>query len=198
VATPFDAYYTWLGIPPEEQPPNHYRLLGIKVFESNREVIQHASDRQMAHLKSFNNSQNAALAQRLLNELSSAALCLLNAERKQLYDQQLKVPPTFSGATHRPPTLTPADVAAITAQLPRISIVDPLTTPLATLVVDSLPAPRGRHGSRGGGPPPWIGVAVVGAVALVLFIVAVAILSSGGSETEAPAGAGTAVQQDRG
>ena len=24
-----DPYHVWLGIPPEEQPPNHYRLLGI-------------------------------------------------------------------------------------------------------------------------------------------------------------------------
>ncbi len=24
---PFDAYRKWLGIPPEEQPPHHYRLL---------------------------------------------------------------------------------------------------------------------------------------------------------------------------
>ena len=26
----FDPYYRWLGIPPEEQPPNHYALLGIR------------------------------------------------------------------------------------------------------------------------------------------------------------------------
>ena len=25
----FDPYRKWLGIPPQEQPPNHYRLLGI-------------------------------------------------------------------------------------------------------------------------------------------------------------------------
>jgi hypothetical protein len=25
----FDPYHVWLGIPPHEQPPNHYRLLGI-------------------------------------------------------------------------------------------------------------------------------------------------------------------------
>ena len=26
----FDPYHIWLGIPPEEQPPNHYRLLGCR------------------------------------------------------------------------------------------------------------------------------------------------------------------------
>ena len=25
----FDPYHRWLGIPPEEQPADHYRLLGI-------------------------------------------------------------------------------------------------------------------------------------------------------------------------
>ena len=31
----FNAYHKWLGIPPEEQPPNHYRLLGIALFEKD-------------------------------------------------------------------------------------------------------------------------------------------------------------------
>ena len=25
----FDPYHIWLGIPPEDQPPSHYRLLAI-------------------------------------------------------------------------------------------------------------------------------------------------------------------------
>ena len=50
---PFDPYHTWLGIPPEEQPPHHYRLLGIKPFEEKPAVIESAADRQMAHLRSF-------------------------------------------------------------------------------------------------------------------------------------------------
>jgi hypothetical protein len=32
MAEAFDAYYQWLGISPKDQPPNHYRLLGIDVF----------------------------------------------------------------------------------------------------------------------------------------------------------------------
>jgi len=49
----FDPYYQWLGIPPSEHPINHYRLLGLALFEENGDVIAHAADRQMAHLKSF-------------------------------------------------------------------------------------------------------------------------------------------------
>ena len=36
----FDPYYRWLGIPPEEQPAHHYRLLGLTLFESDRAVIE--------------------------------------------------------------------------------------------------------------------------------------------------------------
>src|SRR5437016_4429115 len=38
----FDAYRKWLGIPPEDQPPHHYRLLGIAPFEDDPDVIQNA------------------------------------------------------------------------------------------------------------------------------------------------------------
>ena len=30
----FDPYHKWLGIPPKQQPPDHYRLLGVeRAFE---------------------------------------------------------------------------------------------------------------------------------------------------------------------
>ena len=35
----FDPYHKWLGIPPAEQPPNLYRLLGIKVCEDDPDVM---------------------------------------------------------------------------------------------------------------------------------------------------------------
>ena len=31
----FDPYHDWLGIAPKDQPPNHYRLLGVDLFEAN-------------------------------------------------------------------------------------------------------------------------------------------------------------------
>lgn len=48
---PFDPYHMWLGIPPEDQPPHHYRLLSIAVFEQNLDVIEAASQRQISHLR---------------------------------------------------------------------------------------------------------------------------------------------------
>lgn len=85
----FDPYYKWLGIPTSEQPPNHYRLLGIELFEEDAEVIMAAADRQMGHVKGFATGPYGAQSQQLLNELSKARICLLNPQLKPVYDQQL-------------------------------------------------------------------------------------------------------------
>jgi len=87
---PFDPYYKWLAIPAEEQPPNHYRLLGVKLFEQDPDVIQAAADQRMAHLRTYQTGQYADWSQRLLNEVSAAKICLLNPEKKDDYDQQLR------------------------------------------------------------------------------------------------------------
>ena len=39
MTAPFDPYHKWLGISPKDQPPDHYRLLGIDRFESDLEVV---------------------------------------------------------------------------------------------------------------------------------------------------------------
>jgi len=66
----FDPYYTWLGIPPEDQPPSHYRLLGIKPLEENPDVIENAADQRMAHLRTFQAGRHSDLSQKLLNEVA--------------------------------------------------------------------------------------------------------------------------------
>jgi len=86
----FDPYYTWLGIPPHQQPANHYRLLGISPFESNEEVISNAADRLMLHLRAFQSGRRSKDSQQLLNEISAARVCLLNPEQKAAYDRELR------------------------------------------------------------------------------------------------------------
>lgn len=85
----FDAYYVWLGIPPEEQPPNLYRLLGLRLFENNPEVIEEAAIQRMAHVRTFQLGPHAQTTQKLLNEIASARICLLTPEKKAAYDSQL-------------------------------------------------------------------------------------------------------------
>ena len=40
----FDAYHKWLGIPPSERPVNHYRLLGLALFEDDVDLIAPDAD----------------------------------------------------------------------------------------------------------------------------------------------------------
>lgn len=86
----FDAYHKWLGIPPREQPPDHYRLLGVCRFESDLDVIEHAADQRMAHVRSFQSGPHAKQSQRLLNELSSARRKLLDSDWKAKHDKALR------------------------------------------------------------------------------------------------------------
>ena len=100
-----DYYHHWLGIAPEEQPPSHYRLLGLRAFESDPNVISNAADRQMQHIKRFQNGPHRLATQRLMNELAAARLCLLKSDAKQEYDRQLRdlLPPV--AAQPLPPPL---------------------------------------------------------------------------------------------
>jgi len=88
----FDFYHRWLGIPPEEQPPSHYRLLGLPLFEEDLEVIANCADRQRSYVKrqSANVKKFEAYGQKILNEIESARICLMNAEKRQAYDEKLR------------------------------------------------------------------------------------------------------------
>lgn len=166
----FDPYYTWLGIPPQEQPPNHYRLLGIALFEKSAAVIANAADRQMAHLRTFQSGPNAAFSQKLLNEVALARVCLLNRKKRAAYDASLKEKPTPPAAPAPPVAAAPIPVAVPVA-------------PLQTLGVEGFPnavgpwtgaptsVPRRRRKAK---PFPWplLVAAGIAVALLVVFFVA--------------------------
>lgn len=86
----FDPYSQWLGIQPHEMPVDHYRLLGVARFEPDVTVIAAAADARMAHLRTFQTGPRGTYTQRLLNEISTARICLLNPNTKLSYDQMLE------------------------------------------------------------------------------------------------------------
>ena len=86
----FDPYYKWLAIPPIEQPPNLYRLLGVNLFEHDPDVIEMAADQRMTHVRAFQCGPNSDISQGILNELAAARLTLLTAEKKIAYDGALQ------------------------------------------------------------------------------------------------------------
>jgi hypothetical protein len=86
----FDPYHRWLGIRPEEQPANHYRLLGLTQFEDDAEAIRDAVERQVAHVRTYQLGPHSAVSQKILNELAAAKACLVDRQRKAEYDARLR------------------------------------------------------------------------------------------------------------
>jgi hypothetical protein len=111
MASSFDPYYVWLGIPPKHQPPNHYRLLGIELYEDNADVIDAAANRQTSYLHDMASGPNRKYSQELLNEIAGARRCLLDVERKQKYDDKLRRKSAEENAT--PP---PSDASSSTPE----------------------------------------------------------------------------------
>ena len=142
----FDPYRKWLGIPPAEQPPNHYRLLGVPLFEDDSETISHAADQRMTYVRTLAVGDHIEATQKLLNELATAKVCLLNPDKKAAYDRQLRLPeaaasppralvPPGSTVAQRRPTVPPP---VPSARAPRPA---PMVPPKRAAEVDPLPLP---------------------------------------------------------
>jgi len=97
---PFDAYFKWLGIPPAEQPPKHYRLLGIELFESDPEVIGRAAARRVRSFGALLSGKHGLLAEDVLRRVANAKACLLDPDKKAAYDRKLRnqLEPLSAGA----------------------------------------------------------------------------------------------------
>ena len=94
----FDPYHKWLGIPHQEQPPHHYRLLGINLFEGDPDVIESAANRQTAHVRTYCDGPHQEAAQQILDELAAARLCLLDPVSRQAYDRELRAEKDHTGS----------------------------------------------------------------------------------------------------
>jgi hypothetical protein len=155
----FDPYHQWLGIPPREQPANHYRLLAITDFEVDRGVISAAAEQRTIYLRTLQAGEYEVLVAQLLNEVSQARVCLLDGKSKSRYDTQLR-----------------SDLEPTPEQ-------DPLAVAAEELAAISLrPATRSR--SLGGKPfwkEPWAIPAGAGGIVVLLLLM---WLFSSGQEQE--------------
>lgn len=86
----FDPYRELLDIKTADRPPDHYALLGLTRFESDRQKIDDAATQRMSMLQDMANSDHVDQSQKLLNELSAARRCLLNDVQKVAYDESLR------------------------------------------------------------------------------------------------------------
>ena len=85
-----DPYHQWLSIPPKDQPPDHYRLLGLARFEANVEVIARAAEKRLEYLRTLQTSAEAKECERLRGEMEHARATLLEPHRKAVYDALLR------------------------------------------------------------------------------------------------------------
>ena len=86
----FDPYWEWLEIPPEDQPPTYYRLLGLEDFEDDLATIDDAAKQKTAYLHPMASGPNRESVQKLLSEVAKARRTLLGSEAKAAYDESLR------------------------------------------------------------------------------------------------------------
>lgn len=113
----FDPYQTWLGVSAAGGIPDHYRLLGLKPFEQDRERIQRAAAERTRRVNMYK-SEQPKLVQAVLFNVNAARICLLNPMRKTDYDRWLEgqagdaapasMDATAQGPAGKPVTATPA------------------------------------------------------------------------------------------
>jgi hypothetical protein len=138
----FDPYREWLEIPDATETPNHYRLLGLRLFEDDPQRIEAAVARVGKVLSRKLTGSHRSEAKRLLSELDLARGCLTDAAAKQQYDQLLKaellgepIAPkaTFVSQAQTSPLLPPGQPAMST----------PLRSTINVAPVHGLPLPPG-------------------------------------------------------
>lgn len=86
----FDPYREWLGVQNPQRPLNHYVLLGLDLFEHDREKIWNTSMGLMAAVLEHDPGPHGEDARRLFDELEQARDCLCNPLEKQAYDARLR------------------------------------------------------------------------------------------------------------
>ncbi|MBW3540072.1 MAG: NPCBM/NEW2 domain-containing protein, partial [Planctomycetes bacterium] len=106
-------YQTWLDLETDGRPADHYQLLALNRFESDRSAIVDAARRQSALVRSRSSKGDAALAKKVLREIRAAHDCLIDPARKAEYDLKLKQqigvrPVPLPGAQHEPVSLEDA------------------------------------------------------------------------------------------
>ena len=76
---------TWLGLPADEWPPNHYRLLGLAVGESDTHLIEQCVHQRLDAIRRYQ-MMHPEQATEAMNRLAQAFVCLTEPSAKRLYD----------------------------------------------------------------------------------------------------------------
>jgi len=157
----FDPYYQWLGIPIQEQPASHYRLLGIPEFDGNVDIIKAAAERQTIYLRTLQAGEHELLVAQLLNEVSQARVTLLNVDDKAEYDEGLREQQT----PEPQPEPTPRAIPVVLTPAPKPVVVrEPVIQEFPVSVVQPTKKPRREVPKEIWKRPAVIGISLVGVI----------------------------------
>ena len=118
-----DPYYDWFGIRPDDQPPTHYRLLGIEELEDEFAVIDEAYYRRKGYLREFLGGPHHDQTLRMVEELAAARECLLNPVAKLAYDADLLLGPACKEVARKHQAAAEVDVPNSTPVPPPVTDV---------------------------------------------------------------------------
>src|SRR5271157_3425368 len=92
-----EAICAWLGLVPQNWPPDHYTLLGLEPGEPDVARIEQRVHERLARLRCYQLS-HPEQATEAMNRLAQAFVCLTDPSAKKAYDAALGI-----GRGARPP-----------------------------------------------------------------------------------------------
>jgi hypothetical protein len=78
----------WLGIPPDQWPPDHYTLLGLAQGERDADRIERQVQQRLEQVRRYQLA-NPEPATEAMNRLAQAFVCLTDPRARQAYDRAL-------------------------------------------------------------------------------------------------------------
>ena len=186
MADTFDPYSEWLGIEGGRRPPDHYRLLGLKQFESDPELIARAADAALAQVRRVRPGAHLAEWSHLLDRINLTKTCLLDPATRKAYDERLSKQSSASPKSvtpSRPSPKQPAVEPAFGAPL----VSEDLLAEFDAIEVQPMPiVTPSKPASSNTGP------IIIGSVALVVVVAGLFIYTMHQRPTSA---AGPAIAQ---
>ena len=131
----YNAICSWLGLPLETWPPDHYRLLGLEAGEDNAELIEQRVHERLDTVRCYQMT-HPEQATEAMNRLAQAFVCLTEPSSKKSYDAQLGIPARIAPVPTNGPIAPPP---------PRPNTLDWLSSPE--------PIPWPRESSPAASPP---------------------------------------------
>jgi hypothetical protein len=124
-----DLYSKWLGLPPGRRPPDHYALLGLPRFCKDRQAIDAAASTQLGKLDAYSihpDREKRDACHRMMNEVASARVTLIDDRRRGEYDGQLRSNPAsqMDSTLEMPAAGAPGSVLDSTMEMPAGGAMD--------------------------------------------------------------------------